>query len=185
MKNQSYMFRTVKKTLDYIIYNIGNDIKNPHSVMESVNISEALCRTDTSCNRLSGLFLLICEKAKTLYFRTLALQEALKVPGNTCAKQYFSECRRVILNTLSLFSTLLPQNNEPYFPYARNTVLAETEAALCCAKTFRLAVLNSRGKIFSALPELEFIYECTEILRKTKMLLDIYDIVYNKFTVST
>lgn len=186
MEKYGYMLSSVQKTLSHTAYNIQTGLYDSRSVLSSASVTKMLCRSDKALREKGELYTIVTERAVSLYFKVFDTYIGTQNQTDVKYICYFKNCTCLALQALSLpvyFPKTKP-DTELYFDL-RNRTLAAIESSLAEAIPLRFSVLSKHGKIFLALPELEYIHSCSEISLKAKRLIDICDRIYNKFTLCT
>lgn len=186
MEKYGYMISSVQKTLSHAAYNIRTGLYDSRSVLSSASVTKSLCRCDRVLTPRAELCTIATERAVSLYFKVFDAYTMTLKQTDSKYINYFENCTVLSLNTLTL-PLYFPKNNYdiPLYSDLRNRTLAVVESALAESSQLRFSALSKHGRIFLALPEIEYIHSCSEILFKAKRLIDIFDRVYNKFTLCT
>ena len=182
MEKYDYMFKTVRKTLNHTAFNIKSKSFDSHSVLSSHFVSENICSGDKRAVCASKCFTQILYRSKSLYFGVLSARSLLKDVKNPDCREYFDLCCDLSVRALLLLG-FIPDRK--MYCFLKSRIIADTQDALCASSYLRYSTLEAFGKIFLALPQLEFIYSCTGSLSKIPSLCYAYDRVNNIFTLCT
>lgn len=181
-----YMFSAVTRSLEHTVHIISSKTFDSHAVLESLGTAASICNCCNDNDTLKNALLLICERAKTLYFRILTAYEISSSLHKRCCTEYYERCILAACNALTLFSYFPKcKKSAGEYPKIRRLALARIESTYNNAQQLRFSILSESGKIFLALPALECIYASCNLLSSAKKLIDAYDSVYNKFTLYT
>ncbi|MBR3996227.1 MAG: hypothetical protein IKI97_13245 [Clostridia bacterium] len=182
MEKYNYMFKTAEKTLAHTAFNIKGKKFDNHSVLSSYRVSENICTDDKRAVHISSRLMKILCRSKALYFGILTSYGLLETVENSDCREYFDLCCNLSVRALLLFG-FLPDRK--MYDFLKNHIIADTQDALCAASYLRFSTLETFGKIFLALPQLEFIYSCNTALSRILRLCSSYDSVNNIFTLCT
>ncbi len=162
------------------------EVFEPSLFMHSFLRSKKLCSEDTSDFPLSNLLLTMLHRTHVLFFASLGVKNLSEAANDTELLRYSSECIGICRRTVGLYPLLFYCDDDFYeYTWARNLAFADNEALRFEASKHRLLIAGRHSRIFSALPCLEVVYSCTELLEKCRNLCRAFDAVNNKFTLCT
>lgn len=145
----------------------AKDSPTPHVFLKCYAKAKDIVSSDTCNLRLSLALSKVLTRTYTLYF---AIQKLKCMDFTNVFAEippYVGECIRVLCNTSELFGILCEKSGDTvYYAAARNLALSENESLTHVSRRLRFAVVQHHGRIFSALCELEMIYDCTEALKR-------------------
>lgn len=181
---RAYMFELAKKTLAFTVYNMKNEIFDTASVLLSANTAKKLCERKNDDTGISQLFLCLIQRSEVLYCSIYNAKEKEPYAGAEC-REYFRRCCGIAQRALLLFDRFSQCGKDSTRLLYKDLLCADIEDCLLASRDLRFFLTQSYGKIFLALPELEFVSGCTDILKKSERFADMAFSIYNKFTVYT
>ena len=179
-----YMREIAEKSLSHTAHSIRTGLYDTPSVLMSAHTAKLLCERRRDYTELSRGVIRLVGQGTSLYCATLVAYENL--PRATVqSREFFESSKSIAQRALMLFGSFGICENASDRLERIISLTAEIEGCLCDSRSLRFSILSRCGKIFYALPELEFVSACTEILSKSLRLSGLSLEVYNKFTLYT
>jgi len=184
MDKSEHIIISAYKALSLMGSEITKKSYDPYRIISCVKMTKRLLSDAGTVSGLSCDIMRILDRAQSLFFITDSVRRAYADKELRCINFFYS-CRDIAADALGMFSALLKQGCDDTYILKRALLSAHIEGALHKATELRLYVMTYYGKIFRALPELEFICDCVGIAKKAESLCHAIDRVNNKFTLCT
>lgn len=149
---------------------------SPHTFIKLYREAKDVVLTNTENLELSSKLLTVLARTYTLYFAILNVQKCSAEQDFPEASTYVIRCIEASCRIAELFVPLFSCSAVgDIYAAERNLALADNEALMHRSKGLRFLVLGRYKRIFAALPELELIYSCCELLQRSVDLCRSFD----------
>ncbi len=184
MNEHNHLILPIDTALKLAAQNIKERTFDPNSVIQAINDAKKQYLNEAESIKTSDNLIHITERICAVYSVCLESSKLSEKQPPRDILEYMNLCFDAAVKAL-LLCTLLIRDNTPEVCRELDALTAQLRALSYRARPLRMTVIARHKRIFSALPELEYIEKCHEITLRSLRLIHGCAAGNNMFTLCT
>lgn len=170
MNASSIVADSLSKTLLLCAFELRHSRFDTTGVMRSLAVSRYKASSERKHLKSAKAALIVLDRCEALYFRAhRAFCDCGKFPEES--QRVYKNARNIALRSLMLPENLFTESERKNFKLKADNILCDAERFALYSRACRFGATARYGSISKALPEIEYICSCDEMIKKSIRLI--------------
>lgn len=166
----SFVADSLSKTLELCAFELRHNRFDTTGFMRSLAVSRYKASSERKHLKSARAVLIILDRCEALYFRThRAFCCYAKFPAES--QLIYKGARDIAIRSLILSEYLFSESERKKFNTKSEIILCDAERFTLYSRAYRFGTAARYGSINKALPEIDYICSCDEIIKKSIRLI--------------